>query len=94
MKPNTSVCTLMCAACTALQVSLSGILEMKATSYTHVEQMKPDAHGMLVAENTLGVYHGHFITYQLVLVMDGTNNGFVKNTMVPMRNLGTLPQVG
>jgi primary-amine oxidase len=72
----------------ALQVSLSGILEMKATSYTHVQQIKSDAHGTLVAKNTVGVYHDHFITYHLDLDVDGTNNSFAKNTMVPERNTG------
>lgn len=69
-------------------VSLSGILEMKATSYTHVQQIKSDAHGTLVAKNTVGVYHDHFITYHLDLDVDGTNNSFAKNTMVPERNTG------
>jgi primary-amine oxidase len=69
-------------------VSLSGILEMKATSYTRVDKMKSDVYGMLVAENTEGVYHDHFITYHLDLDVDSTNNSFVKNNIFPTRNTG------
>ncbi|GJN12189.1 hypothetical protein PR202_ga30446 [Eleusine coracana subsp. coracana] len=36
---------------------------MKATSYTHTDQIKEDAHGTLIAENNLGIYHDHFITF-------------------------------
>uniref|UniRef100_A0A0D9WRR9 Amine oxidase n=1 Tax=Leersia perrieri TaxID=77586 RepID=A0A0D9WRR9_9ORYZ len=69
-------------------VSLSGILEMKAINYTHVDQIKEDVHGTLISENTVGVYHDHYITYHMDLDIDGTENSFVRNTIVPKRNSG------
>ncbi|PAN10349.1 hypothetical protein PAHAL_2G088400 [Panicum hallii] len=69
-------------------VSLTGLLKTEATSYTHADQIKVDAHGTLLAEKTLGVFHDHFVTYHLDLDVDGATNSFVKNTIVPRRNSG------
>jgi hypothetical protein len=39
------------------QVSLTGLLEVKGMSYTHADEVTADAHGTLVSENMLGIYH-------------------------------------
>ncbi|KAM0895577.1 hypothetical protein ACQ4PT_023749 [Festuca glaucescens] len=70
-------------------VSLTGLLEMKGTDYTHADQIRQDAHGTLLAENTLGLYHDHYITYHVDLDVDGTNNSFVKNVITTRRNTNT-----
>uniref|UniRef100_A0A0D9X0L5 Amine oxidase n=1 Tax=Leersia perrieri TaxID=77586 RepID=A0A0D9X0L5_9ORYZ len=64
-----------------LVVSLTGLLEVKETAYSHTDQFDGDAHGKLVSENTIAVYHDHYVTYHLDLDVDGTNNSFVKNTI-------------
>jgi primary-amine oxidase len=69
-------------------VSLTGLLEVKGTSYKHADQIKTDAHGTLVAENTLAIYHDHYVTYRLDLDIDGTKNSFVKNFITTRRNTG------
>uniref|UniRef100_A0A453IV72 Amine oxidase n=1 Tax=Aegilops tauschii subsp. strangulata TaxID=200361 RepID=A0A453IV72_AEGTS len=76
----------------ALQVSLTGLLEVKGTAYTHADQITEDAHGTLVAENILAVYHDHYVTYHLDLDVDGTNNSFVKNTIATKRNEAGTPR--
>ncbi|KAG1368769.1 putative Primary amine oxidase 1 [Cocos nucifera] len=74
-----------------LGVQMTGVLEVKATPYTHVDQITKDEHGSLVAENTIGVYHDHYITYYLDLDIDGSNNSFVNSKLktVKVTNGGT-----
>lgn len=68
-----------------VQVGLSGILEMKASTYTNLEEVaNEEIYGSLLAENTIGVFHDHFLTFHLDMDVDGTHNSFVEATMKRM----------
>ncbi|KAL8047889.1 hypothetical protein ABFX02_07G029100 [Erythranthe guttata] len=64
-------------------VSLSGILAVKASKYTHKDQTKDgeELYGNLVAENTIGTRHDHFVNFHLDLDIDGGANSFVKTNL-------------
>ncbi|QHN79962.1 hypothetical protein HN51_056985 [Arachis hypogaea] len=66
-------------------VGLTGILEVKAGTYTNTDEVKEDIYGTLLADYTIGTYHDHFLTYYLDLDIDGEHNSFVKNTLETAR---------
>ncbi|CAN1252828.1 Primary amine oxidase [Linum perenne] len=70
-----------------VQIGLSGILEVKASTYTNLNDIKPnqDPYGTIVADNTIGLYHDHFFGYYLDLDVDGVANSFVKRKAVTKR---------
>ncbi|XP_042055074.1 primary amine oxidase 1-like isoform X2 [Salvia splendens] len=66
----------------SIKVSLTGVLEMKATKYRNSEEIRRDImYGNLVAENLVGNYHDHFITYYLDMDIDGEANSVVKSEL-------------
>ena len=73
-------------------MGLSGILEAKASTYTHKKQVKEDIYGTLVMKNTIAINHDHYITCYLDLDIDGEKNSFVKGKMKTMRTDGITPR--
>ncbi|KAL5541582.1 hypothetical protein UlMin_009292 [Ulmus minor] len=67
------------------KVGLSGLLEVRGTNYTHKDQIQEEVYGTILAENTLGINHDHFLTYHLDLDIDGEANSFVKNKLQTTR---------
>lgn len=58
---------------------------MRGTSYTHKDQIEEEVYGTLLAQNTLGAYHDHFLIYHLDLDVDGQDNSFVKTNLQTAR---------
>ncbi|KAG4907764.1 hypothetical protein AAZX31_20G133000 [Glycine max] len=71
--------------CIKIGVGLTGILGLKAGTYTNTDQIKEDIYGTLIADNTIGIYHDHFFTYYLDLDIDGEANSFVKSNLETVR---------
>ncbi|CAM8894116.1 unnamed protein product [Rhodiola kirilowii] len=63
-----------------IKVGLSGILMVKGTSYSHMNQVsnREDMYGTLLAENVVGIIHDHYVTFYLDMDVDGSDNSFVK----------------
>uniref|UniRef100_J3LWC1 Amine oxidase n=1 Tax=Oryza brachyantha TaxID=4533 RepID=J3LWC1_ORYBR len=66
-----------------IKVGLSGILMVKGTQYSHMNQVNQneDMYGTLLSENVIGVIHDHFVTFRLDMDVDGADNSFVKVEM-------------
>jgi len=66
-----------------IKVGLSGILMVKGTAYSHLNQARDneDMHGTLLSENVIGVIHDHFVTFRLDMDVDGADNSFVRVDM-------------
>ncbi|GMP77054.1 hypothetical protein CsSME_00033465 [Camellia sinensis var. sinensis] len=67
-------------------VGLSGMLEVRGLNGTHTDQIQEEVYGTLLAENTLGAYHDHFLIYHLDLDVDGEANSFVNSTLQTTRS--------
>uniref|UniRef100_A0A2N9GG29 Amine oxidase n=1 Tax=Fagus sylvatica TaxID=28930 RepID=A0A2N9GG29_FAGSY len=73
-----------------VKVGLTGLLEVRGSKYTHKDQIEEEVYGTLLAQNTIGVNHEHFLIYHLDLDVDGDANSFSKSnlqtTQVPDHN--------
>ena len=67
-------------------VGATGIIEVEGVKATAAEASMdaagPESYGHLVAPNTLGVDHDHFLSYRLDLDVDGQNNSFMATRLV------------
>ncbi|KAI4373955.1 hypothetical protein MLD38_012012 [Melastoma candidum] len=68
-----------------VKVGLTGLLEVRGTKYTNMGQLTDEEYGILLAENTLGARHDHFVTFHLDLDIDEPPNSFVKTTFQTTR---------
>ncbi|KAL0457202.1 UNVERIFIED_CONTAM: Primary amine oxidase [Sesamum latifolium] len=66
-------------------VSLSGMLAVKGSAYTHKDQIQDEPYGTIVAENTIGTRHSHFLSFHLDLDIDGDANSLVKAHLQTVR---------
>ena len=64
---------------------MSGLLEIKASTYIHKDQIRDEVYGTLVSQNTVGTYHDHFLNFHLDLDVDGYDNSFIKTKLQTRR---------
>ncbi|KAL2469908.1 Copper amine oxidase family protein [Abeliophyllum distichum] len=69
-----------------VNVGLTGLLEVKGSIYTHKDQIQEEVYGTIVAANTIGVHHDHFLVFHLDLDVDGDANSFIKKNLQTKRD--------
>jgi primary-amine oxidase len=66
-----------------VRVGATGIVEVKGSKLEKADDSMAPQHGTLVAPNTVAVYHDHYLCFRLDLDVDGPNNSFMVDRMVP-----------
>ena len=64
---------------------MTGLLEVKGSVYTHKDQINEEVYGTILAENTIGVNHDHFLIFNLDLDVDGEENSLIKTSLETSR---------
>lgn len=64
---------------------MTGLLEVRGSIYTHKDQIQEEVYGTILAENTIGVNHDHFLIFNLDLDVDGEANSLIKTNLVTSR---------
>ncbi|MEN9613532.1 MAG: hypothetical protein RLZZ628_4346, partial [Bacteroidota bacterium] len=64
---------------------MDAVKGVKATDMTSNTALAETKVGRLVAPNLVGVYHDHFLSFRLDLDVDGTENAFTEDQLVPVR---------
>ncbi|XP_011091042.2 primary amine oxidase [Sesamum indicum] len=71
-------------------VGMTGLLEVRGSMYTHKDQIQEEVYGTILAENTIGAHHDHFLIFSLDLDVDGDANSFVKSNLETSRVNGDI----
>lgn len=64
---------------------MTGLLGVRGSIYTHKDQIQEEVYGTILAENTIGANHDHFIVFNLDLDVDGVANSLIKTKLQTAR---------
>lgn len=69
---------------------MTGLLEVRGSVYTHKDQIQEEVYGTILAENTIGANHDHFLIFNLDLDVDGDANSLIKTNLRTARVNGDI----